>query len=59
MNNDDHTTVPGTAAWVQQTAGWLTPAERRSMLRPLARTHLRNAVGRLSLAVRLHPGRHG
>lgn len=58
MNNDDQTTAPGTAAWVHQTAGWLTPAERRSMLRPLARTHLRNAIGRLSLAVRLHPGRH-
>lgn len=47
----------GSATWVQQTAGWLTPSERRSLLLPLLRTHLRNAAGRLSLAVGVHPGR--
>jgi hypothetical protein len=48
----------GTVAWVQQTAGWLSPAERRSLLLPLARSHARNAVGRLSMLVRLNSGRH-
>lgn len=52
----DHLTV-GTATWVQRTSGRLTAAERRSLVAPLARTHVRNAVGRLRLAVRLHPGR--
>jgi hypothetical protein len=47
----------GSAAWVQETAGWLTPPERRSLLLPLARTHLRNAAGRLSLAVGVNSGR--
>src|SRR4030095_14997285 len=31
---------------------------RRSLVGPLARTHLRNAVGRLRMAARLHPGRN-
>lgn len=48
----------GTAPWVQHTSGRLTSAERRALLGPLARTHARNAVGRLRLALRLHPGRH-
>jgi hypothetical protein len=48
----------GTADWVQQTSGRLTAAERRALLAPLARVHARNAVGRLRLALRLHPGRH-
>src|SRR3954471_10360280 len=47
----------GTASWVQRTSGRLTTAERRALLRPLARTHVQNAVGRLRLAVALHPGR--
>ena len=47
----------GTAPWVQRTAGRLTGAERRALLRPLARSHAQNAVGRLRLAVGLHPGR--
>jgi hypothetical protein len=54
----DHKAVLGSAAWVQQTHGWMTAAERRSLVGPLARTHLRNAVGRLRMAVRLHPGRN-
>jgi hypothetical protein len=56
-NVDDGTTV-GTAAWVARTSGRLTAAERRSLLGPLARTHLRNAVGRIRLATGLHPGRN-
>lgn len=56
--NDDGTTAPGTAAWVQQTAGWLTPAERRAMLRPLVRGQLQNVFGRLSLKLGLDSGRH-
>ena len=48
----------GTAPWVQRTSGRLTTAERRALLRPLARTHVQNAVGRLRLAVGLHPGRN-
>jgi hypothetical protein len=48
----------GTAPWVQRTSGRLTRAERRALLAPLARSHAQNAVGRLRLAVGLHPGRH-
>ena len=54
----DHKAVLGSAAWVQQTQGWMTAAERRSLVGPLARTHLSNAVGRLRMAVRRHPGRN-
>lgn len=52
----DNTTV-GTATWVQRTSGRLTAAERRALVAPLARTHVRNAAGRLRLAAGLHPGR--
>ena len=48
----------GTASWVQHTSGRLTTAPRRALLGPLARTHVANAVGRLRLAVGVHPGRH-
>lgn len=48
----------GTAAWVQRTCGRLTAAERRALLRPLARTLAQNAVGRLRPAVGMHPGRN-
>jgi hypothetical protein len=54
----DHKAVLGSPAWVQQTQGWMTAAERRSLVGPLARTHLSNAVGRLRMAVGLHPGRN-
>ena len=47
----------GTADWVQRTSGRLTTAERRALLRPLARTHLQNVAGRLRLALGVHPGR--
>ena len=48
----------GTASWVQRTSGRLSSAERRALLRPLARTHIQNAVGRIRLALGVHPGRH-
>jgi hypothetical protein len=48
----------GTATWVRHTSGRLTSAERRALFGPLARTHASNVVGRLRLAVGLHPGRH-
>ena len=35
----------GTATWVRHTSGRLTSAERHALLRPLARTHVTNAVG--------------
>ena len=47
----------GTHPWVDRTGGQLTRAERRSLLRPLARTHAINAVGRLSMLARLNSGR--
>ena len=47
----------GTHAWVTRTGGRLTPAERRSLLRPLARTHVANAAGRLSMLLRVNSGR--
>jgi hypothetical protein len=56
VDTDD--TRVGTAPWVQRTSGRLAPAERRALLRPLARTHVQNAVGRLRLAVGLNPGRN-
>ena len=56
VETDD--TRVGTAPWVERTSGRLTAAERRALLRPLARTHAQNAVGRLRLAVGLAPGRN-
>ena len=47
----------GTPSWVDRTGGQLTGAELRSLLRPLARTHAVNAVGRLSMLARLNSGR--
>ncbi len=47
----------GTLGWVERTGGQLTSAERRSLLGPLARTHVTNAVGRLSMLARLNSGR--
>ena len=57
VNDDDGSTI-GTAAWVERTSGRLTAGERRALLGPLARTHLRNTAGRLRLATGLHPGRN-
>jgi HD domain len=54
---NDRATELGTVGWVEQTSGWLTPAERRSLIRPLAGSHARNAVGRLAMVLRLNSGR--
>lgn len=54
----DDSTTPGSASWLEQTSGWLTPAERRALLAPLIRDHARNLIGRLALAAGLHAGRH-
>jgi hypothetical protein len=43
--------------WVQRTGGLLTAAERRTLLRPLASAHVANAVGRLSMLLRVNSGR--
>jgi hypothetical protein len=51
-------TSVGTIEWSRRTGGRLEPAERRALLADLARAHLTNAVGRLRLAVHLHPGRN-
>lgn len=48
----------GSAGWVERTSGRLTTAERRALLRPLARPCGQIAVGRLRLALGVHPGRH-
>ena len=45
----------GTYSWVDRTGGQLTGAERRSLLRPLARTHAVNAVGRAGSSEGAHP----
>ena len=47
----------GTHDWVERTGGRLTDAERRSLLRPLARTHAANAAGRVSMLLRVNTGR--
>jgi len=47
----------GTHTWVERSGGLLTAAERRSLLRPLASTHVTNALGRLSMLVRVNSGR--
>jgi hypothetical protein len=54
---DTQTTDLGTHTWVERSGGLLTAAERRSLLRPLASTHVTNAVGRLSMLVRVNSGR--
>ena len=51
------TTGIGTHAWVERTGGALTTQERGLLLRPLAATHVVNAVGRMSMLLRLNSGR--
>jgi hypothetical protein len=46
----------GTMPWSAQTDGQLTSAERRHLLRPLARTHVANGVGRTSMLLRVNSG---
>ena len=48
----------GTIDWSRRTGGRLEPAQRRGLVADLARVHAANAVGRVQLAVHLHPGRN-
>ena len=48
----------GTIDWSRRTGGRLEPFERRALLVDVARAHGRNALGRLLMAVHLHPGRN-
>jgi hypothetical protein len=43
--------------WSSRTSGHLSAAERRALLRPLARAHLSNVVGRTAMLLRLNSGR--
>jgi hypothetical protein len=51
-------TTVGTAAWMMRTGGRLEPPERRRLVADLARVHVGNAVGRLSVLAHLDPGRN-
>ncbi len=48
----------GTVDWTIRTGGLLDPAERRRLVADLARVHLTNAHGRLSVLIRLNRGRN-
>lgn len=52
------TTTIGTADWTMRTGGRLSPAESRRLVADLARVHVGNAVGRLSVLAHLNPGRN-
>ena len=47
----------GSHSWAVRNEGNLSRADRRALLRPLARTHAANALGRTSLFLRLNSGR--
>jgi hypothetical protein len=51
-------TTVGTADWTMRTGGRLEPGERRRLVADLARVHVSNVVGRLSLLAHLAPGRN-
>jgi hypothetical protein len=51
-------TTTGPIAWCIRTGGHLAAAERRRLVADLARVHVRNAAGRLSLLAHLNPGRN-
>jgi hypothetical protein len=51
-------TTTGTIDWSMRTGGNLAAAERRRLIADLARVHVGNAVGRLSLLAHLNPGRN-
>ena len=52
----DPMTELGTPGWVERTGGQLTAGERRSLFRPLARSHAFNAAGRISMLLRVNSG---
>lgn len=47
----------GTHQWLERTGGQLTPAERRTLLLPLAAAQARNVVGRAAMLLRVNSGR--
>ena len=47
----------GTLAWSKRTNGQLNSTERRQLLRPLARAHAHNLIGRTAMALRVNSGR--
>ena len=47
----------GTVEWTQRTGGRLEPAERRRLVGDLARVHLSNVIGRISVLAHIDPGR--
>ncbi|WP_299448007.1 HD domain-containing protein [uncultured Phycicoccus sp.] len=48
----------GTIDWSRRTGGRLERGQRRGLLADVVRVHAANAVGRVRLAVHLHPGRN-
>jgi hypothetical protein len=48
----------GTIDWSRRTGGRLEQAQRRGLVADVVRVHAVNAVGRVRLAVHLHPGRN-
>jgi hypothetical protein len=57
MNDQNRAHRIGTHAWSLCTNGRLSAAERRQLALPLVTAHVRNAMGRLAMAVRLNAGR--
>lgn len=53
----DLASTVGTIDWSRRTGGRLERPQRRALVADLARVHMTNAVGRLRLAARVHPGR--
>lgn len=47
----------GTHAWLERTGGRLSAADRRSLLKPLARAQAGNVAGRVAMALRVQSGR--
>lgn len=47
----------GTMAWSHRTSGQLSNAERRKLLRPLARAHAGNLAGRTAMLLHVNAGR--
>ena len=48
----------GTVDWTHRTGGRLGPAEQRRLVTDLARVHVGNAVGRLSVLAHVNRGRN-
>jgi hypothetical protein len=57
-NDMNAATTVGTVDWTHRTGGRLEPSERRRLVADLARVHVGNAVGRLSVLAHLDSGRN-